>query len=1017
MLSPTLTSLYSASAGAGKTFALVKNFLSLALSNSDPSHIRKLLAITFTKKATAEMKSRILRVLRDCAEGSETSGMGEMIRRELEIDETEFIARCGALLHYILHHYGYLGISTIDAFSHKIIRTFALDLDLNPGFEVELDADILLSDAADYLLSDYNRDPQLSALLLEFALHLIEVHQESWNLRSLLKSKAYRLFQESKEEESVLYKQWSFSHFQNARKKLAPKNEALIQRAKDLGQDGLQLLEMTKLHESCYPRQQLPNAVKKLANGDLEGSIEAWPKLSKNFESGQLIKKDCSAQEKIMANRAFDDWNNYYTEVILFLEEEASFYLLREVILKDSFSFSLLQKMQSILNKLYVERNIIPISDINQLIYKELKNNPSAYIYERLGERYLHYFIDEFQDTSRMQWENLEPLRENAMAVGGTVMLVGDAKQAIYRFRNGDVDIFLDIMQKGMKLEHPYSFHSLQENYRSRPQIVEFNSDFFRISAKQLKIERFEDLYTQAAQKPASKQLGGMVEIHNYEKLSLDGFSIPFSSWNSDKLAEIVQSLIDENIEPRSIAIIARNNKEIEIYQSLLAEMGIASITEVGQSLGANEEVQFAMACLMLHSNSEDREAQQHIHRYLCLSNLLPNPSQTGKEMCKSKGFKALNALFPELKHPFKGIGLYDLIEYYLRAFQRLGKSERFVQTLLSECLKQVRKNGEDLAACLHWWEERGKDVKAMSGQKDNAIEILTIHKAKGLEFPIVIIPKIDWGIGSLKGDVIWHKPEGDSIEPFEAYPFPIEACAKTTYPPLQKEYERRLNINHFDELNILYVGMTRAVDRAYFLVGSQTPSKISSFFTAFLQNNEDHRIDSSVYRWGTNSSSFPTKEKAQATLNTEVDHLSQDWTDRIDIAVRITEDDRTDLGNAFHEIASSCFSREDVEKSMRTEKNIELKTLLTKFYNAILTDEFSPFFDPSALLNERAICDETGKIIRPDRVGFLEGGRVRILDYKTGAPSEKHQEQLNHYIQTYSLAGYTVEKAALLYL
>ena len=197
MLSPTQTTLYSASAGAGKTFALVKNFLALALSTSDPSYVRKLLAITFTKKATAEMKSRILRVLRDCVEGSESSGMGKMIREELQLNESQFIARCEALLHYILHHYGYLGISTIDAFSHRIIRTFALDLDLNPGFEVELDSDVLLSDAAEYLLSDYNRDPQLSALLLEFAMHLVEVHQESWNLHKLLKTKAFRLFQEA----------------------------------------------------------------------------------------------------------------------------------------------------------------------------------------------------------------------------------------------------------------------------------------------------------------------------------------------------------------------------------------------------------------------------------------------------------------------------------------------------------------------------------------------------------------------------------------------------------------------------------------------------------------------------------------------------------------------------------------------------------------------------------------------------------------------------------------------------
>ncbi len=1017
MLSPTQTTLYSASAGAGKTFALVKNFLALALSTSDPSYVRKLLAITFTKKATAEMKSRILRVLRDCVEGSESSGMGKMIREELQLNESQFIARCEALLHYILHHYGYLGISTIDAFSHRIIRTFALDLDLNPGFEVELDSDVLLSDAAEYLLSDYNRDPQLSALLLEFAMHLVEVHQESWNLHKLLKTKAFRLFQEASGEESTIYQNWSFGDFHKARKALIPKNEAVLQRALELGQQGMSLLKETGLDESCYPYQYLPKAVKLLAEGALDKSIDAWPKLSKFFDSEQLIKKGCSSEEKILANRAFEDWRNYFEEVIDFIENEASLYNLRELIRKDSFSFSLLQKMQFILQMLYVERNIIPISDINQLIAKELKKNPSAYIYERLGERYQHYFIDEFQDTSRMQWENLEPLRENAMAVGGTVMLVGDAKQAIYRFRNGDVDIFLDIMEKGMNLEYPYSFLSLQENYRSRPQIVNFNSDFFRICAKQLKIQRFEALYTQATQRPATKQIGGMVEIHNFQKFSIDGVSIPFSLWNSDRLCEIVKSLLEENIQPGSIAIIARNNKEIEVYQSLLTDLGIPSITEVGQSLGANEEVVFAIACLRLHFNREDKEAQQQIHRYLCLKGLIQQPSLVGREVLNSKGFKALQAYFPELKHPFKGIGLYDLIEYYLRAFQLLGKSERFVQTLLSECLKQVRKNGEDLASFLHWWEERGNNVKAMSGQKDNAIEILTIHKAKGLEFPIVIIPKIDWDISRLRGDVIWHQAEGESMDPFGPYPFPIEECVTTTYPPLQKEYEKRSNINHFDELNILYVGMTRAVDRAYFILGTQTPAKISSFFTVLLQNSEENKIDDSIYRWGTAATSLPPKEKEEGSENEEVKHLSEDWTDRIDISVRITEDDRTHLGTAFHEVASNCLTEEDVKQAMHNEKNKDLQILLTHLYDAIQKEEFKDFFGSNALLNERAICDQTGRIIRPDRVSFLANGSVRILDYKTGSPSQKHEDQLNHYVETYTAAGYTVEKAALLYL
>jgi len=1017
MLLPTQTTLYSASAGAGKTFALVKNFLALALSKSDPSYVRQLLAITFTKKATAEMKSRILKVLHDCVEGQESSGMGEMIRVELKLNEQAFILRCEGLLHYILHHYGYLGISTIDAFSHKIIRTFALDLDLNPGFEVELDADVLLSDAADYLLSDYQRDPELSKLLLEFALHLIEVHQESWNLHKLLKSKAYRLFQETIGMESTVYENWSFADFQQARKALIPKNEAVIQRALELGEDGIQLLKSTGIHSKSYTYEYLPKAVKILSDGKIDDAFIAWAKLKKYFENGQLIKKTCSQEEKILANRAFEDWESHYLEVCKFLEEEACLNNLRDIIGKDSFSFSLLQKMQQILDKLYVERNIIPISDINQLIARELKKNPSAYIYERLGERYHHYFIDEFQDTSQMQWENLEPLRENAMAIGGTVMLVGDAKQAIYRFRNGDVDIFLDIMEKGMNSQYPYTFHSLQENYRSRPEIVAFNSDFFRICAKQLKIDRFESLYAQATQNSASKNQGGMVEIHTFQKQATGSKTYPFSAWNSDTLSEILESLIKENIEPRSIAIIARNNKDIEAYQSLLNDLHIPSITEVGQSLGGNEEVQFIIECLRLHSNRENKEAQQQIHRYLCLKGLVKNPRQVGKEMLNSKGFYALYPYFPELKHPFKGIGLYDLIEYYLRAFERLGKSDRFMQSLLSECLKQVRKNGEDLPAFLHWWDERGTDVKAMSGQKDNAVEILTIHKAKGLEFPIVIIPKIDWSISNLRGDVIWHQPDPGVIDPFGTYPFPIEACANPAYTPLYKEYEERLNINQFDELNILYVGMTRAVDRAYFIVGPQTEKKISSFFSAMLSINEDKQIDSSIYRWGNPESSVPPQQKSEPSPSIEVGHLSEDWTDRIDISVRITEDDRTDLGNAFHEVAANCLTVADVKHAMLSEMNKDLKVLLNTFYDAIQKEEFQVFFDSNALLNERAICDDTGKIIRPDRVSFLPNGSLRILDYKTGSPSEKNEDQLNNYIKTYTAAGYIVERAALLYL
>ena len=618
--------VYRSSAGSGKTFTLVKEYLKLCLAHKADSYYKHILAITFTRKAAAEMRDRILQTLRDLALGQET-GMRGVLVNETGLANGEIDQRAGAILHHMLHHYSDISISTIDQFVLRILRAFALELELGGDFSVEMDSTRLLQIASERLIQKTGTDKVLTQALVDFAVLQLE-NEHRWDVSLELFEFAKVLLTESTVDIPKALNPINPSKFGDYRKTIKQEVNQFKNRLKKIGQQARELIESQGLTADDFKGKNrgITTFFEKLENYE-NGALEPSKTINTDFENGTFYTKTASQDVKSRIDSIASELQRLYFEYRDYYNSNFPKYHVYEVLEKHLYPLVLLSEVKTEYDNVKKEENLVPISDFNKLISKVVENEPIPFIYEQIGERFHHYLVDEFQDTSVVQWRNMLPLLEEGLSKGYFSMLVGDAKQAIYRWRGGEVEQFeilpeikdsqlSEVLQNRQAvLTAAFEEKILGNNHRSARQIIDFNNSFYSaiiemISQNSLIESTFKD-HRQAVWK---EDLEGYVCI---EKTDFEDMP--------PKVVSAIKTCLKSGFSYLDMAILVRKNAEAVDWTETLRTAGIPVISSEGLLLDASAEVRCIIAVFRWLHNDLDEFAKFSLASYALRNSDEPN--------------------------------------------------------------------------------------------------------------------------------------------------------------------------------------------------------------------------------------------------------------------------------------------------------------------------------------------------------------------------------------------------------
>ena len=817
--------IYNASAGSGKTYTLVKEYLKILFQSNHPKPFKRILAITFTNKAVAEMKARIIETLKtfsDAAVLKSGDSMFERICYELDMKPNKLHEKSKKLLNTILHNYAAFDISTIDGFTHKLIRTFAYDLRLPLNFEVELDQDALLNEAVDSLISKAGNDDALTKVLIDFAIEKAD-DDKSWDVSFDFNKIAKLLVNENDIPFINSLKDKSLKDFKvlksQLKKEITSLEEHIIKNAETV----LTLIKEAGLEHTDFSRGTLPNHFIKVSKLELNGVYAN--KLGDNIsERKSIYTKKLSPELASTIDRLLPEIEVLYKTIkvqVFHLKFLKGFY-------KNITPLSVLKVINSELQTLKEDQNKMLISEFNSIISNEIAEQPTPFIYERLGEKFRHYFIDEFQDTSIMQWGNLIPLLDNSLSTtnGGT-MIVGDAKQAIYRWRGGKAEQFIDLFnKKNIPFHLEQDVKNLEENYRSFKEIVGFNNSFFKFLAHLVfNNDDYKTLYENAHQNITEEQDGFV---------ALSFLDIDKEDDRNDIFPEAVLNTINTCIENgfnlEDICVLVRKKKEGVAIADYLSQHKIPIISSETLLINNSPDVVFINDLLALFIQPENNETKIKVLSYLTtLFNIEDKHAFFTNHIHLSNDKLLKNLEYYEVfvdSNSLLQLPLYDLVETIVRSFKLVNKSNAYIQFYLDIVLEFSQKKGSDLSGFLDYFEKKKERLSIISPQGQNAIQIMTIHKSKGLEFPVVIFPYADLDIYRELEPKEWFGIDAKKYNGFSHTLLNYNKDFENYGDEGKRIYNKHQSEQELDNINLLYVTLTRAIEQIHVISTKDISSK-----------------------------------------------------------------------------------------------------------------------------------------------------------------------------------------------
>ncbi|MDR0603987.1 MAG: UvrD-helicase domain-containing protein [Bacteroidales bacterium] len=1029
--------VYQASAGAGKTYTLAKEYIKLCLMYypKDPFLYRKILGITFTNKAVNEMKERILLFLELLS-----SGEADSLSKELSefVDEQEIPARTKEILHHIHHDYNSFSIYTIDSLFQRIIQSFAIDLKIPVNHQLELDTDSMMSLIIDLLLSKLGYDHAITNAIINFSFSNIE-DGKNWHVEKELATVGKEIYNET----AIPYlKKLKTIHSEDFVPVITQINEQIV------------TIENT-----------ISNAAKIACNIILENDIQFtdfyqgtngigkwfytvnqkdYKNLSGNSYVAKAINEDVWYSSSCKNKEAIQVIAPILKDCYLIIAETEKKYRLLKAIRKNIYPVVLLNEIKHIAEDLKRNNKLIHISEANLSIFESIKNEPVPFIYERIGEKYKYIFIDEFQDTSTIQWQNLLPLVTEILSSVlfkeelGKVIIFGDAKQAIYRFRGGNALQFVTLPQIDISEQNPvlketesilkrnYEKMFLQTNYRSKKEVVMFNNSFFEYVIKNI-YPQLKDIYLHAAQKIKEENGGGAVFLSCLLKSKEN--KIQYVDFINEEIYRIIQLAQADNYNYDDIVILVRGNDfSAEIARNLLKE-NIPTISKESLLLSKNKEVNFLIACLSYLMNNND-----DIARVIILDFIVEKQGLQNKEdiLIHSKHNAHFKRFIQDCQYNFNvnrlcEQNLYERVEQLLQIFHLTEQEANpFILAFLDIVANFLNMGDKIEVQFLDYWEDNKNKFSLSNPKGLNAVTVMTIHQSKGLEFPIVIYPhkKEDKRRGEKWVNLI------EPIGKLSATILKVNDMENTIYNDL---YEEEQQLSLMDELNIDYVAFTRAKDRLYFIAkegdtrGDSLRDFLSDNSNCVFTLSENETV--AYYCFGkpqpkpASISNLPQKENYIKKYISKPIFVNSNTAKYNYLSPKNTTS-ATWWGTKVHDYLAKIYHQTDIDPVLtliRNDVNLTLETkenLLTVIQNIFSNPLASVLFGSpeSEIKNEVELINTDGKSFRIDRLQ-INGDKCVVIDYKTGLPHKNHHSQIDKYKEILSAIGYEVTNKYLIYI
>lgn len=1020
--------IVNASAGSGKTYNLVRNYLRLLLSeNDDRAEISQIMAMTFTNKASIEMKSRIMSDLNKLANGKEeTNGYLEEIAGFVGTTPEAIRNRAKIVLRKILHQYEDFNVMTIDKFNLRLIRSFARDLDLPETFEISLDDTLILEKAIDELLSniDAKNQTKLYQLALNFAKSNLE-EENDWNLKKILLSKAKVLTNEGYFQIIRTLSKTDFRKEQLDLWKLQFKaeKEELTIRLNSLNR----LLLETGTDANAF-------AGKSTTFNAIAFNLKLTPEPIHFLKESKRTDANLKNILKTIEEGKETQFSPAYLEFLQYINGKSASWIELDFKVRQFHLLSILKELALSMDDIRNKESIIRVSEFNKLVAELVQNEDAPFIYERLGSRFNHFFLDEFQDTSRLQWLNIVPLIHNSLGGNYFNFIVGDPKQSIYRFKNGVAEQFIALpeiynpeQEPSIQLRSQFfqkmgTVEGLEDNWRSAAEIVNFNNQFFE-ELLQFMPESGQEFYKHLKQNPKGKP-GGYVELLMNPQKDLDT-----TKFTNNQLLKWVQQCIADGYKPHEICVLGRKKRDCNQYANFLKSWGYQIVSSDSLLVNSDQFVQLTICYCKWKVNRFDfQRAMQFAYFYFEILDKEDAFETYGACFWKDSDSKVyfseqlffensrLNADF--LDASFQNI--YSLLVDFLMLVGLDSIENTYLQQLLDLAYQFDMSNGPDLMEFINYYEKNRSKFSVQLSENEQAIQIMTAHKSKGLEFPVVIIPSFNFFNEGNNNDAFLMEMKDHIIETkmskFEA-----------TIPAIQVEAEKEDAAQKMDAINLLYVAFTRPQDRLYALNLKGSRNSFYDKFNTILTNLFPETTENGIFHLKFGQA---PEIKHHSRKNT-TDYTPQSirnflWFPEVSIqsAKEQEEDSLTieqRIGKQFHIIMEKSHSRETALDALKTgllkgqiEQDFEviLNQLLEEaFENKLLVE----LFGSGKHLNERTLIFDSKTRLRPDKL-IVSDQQTIVIDFKTGEKSDKHVKQVQGYMTVLGQIGMMNIKGYLYY-
>ena len=1041
--------VYKASAGSGKTFTLATEYIRLLVEN--PTSYRSILAVTFTNKATEEMKMRILSQLYGIWKAlPESDSYLKVIEEKTGYPTQTIRERAGQGLYNLLHNYNYFRVETIDTFFQSVLRNMARELDLTTNLKIGLNDQQVEELAVDQLIADLSATDVLLQWILKYIMESIS-DEKSWNVISKIKRFGCTIFKDEYKNvsQALEQKMEEQGFFERYTTQLREIKKAAEERMKEIGESFFDTLEGEGLSidDLSNKSRGIAGFFLKLQKGVFDPSIENASVANCLGNPGKWCANGHPQRDFIVSLA-----ESVLGNILRFAVEERSrqWYLYKsaDLTLRHLNQLRLLGSIEKKVRELNENNNRFLLSDTQQLLHALIEGSDSPFIFEKIGTQLEHVMIDEFQDTSTVQWQNFRVLLDEAMShEGSSNLIVGDVKQSIYRWRSGDWRLLNDIEQQFH--EQQIITLPMKTNYRSEREVISFNNHFFRhateleyLAQKELNMGEAEQLkkaYADVVQEiPENREDAGEVRVT----------LIPLKAYQEQTLqqvADTISALTARGVPQQAIAILVRVNSQIptiaQYFQNEMPEVNIVS--DEAFRLDASAAVNLLVAALRLLTHPDDQLMKAAIIKLYHIDVLKEQTEDNELLLSTNDLDQLLPEAFLSQREQLLTMPLYELTERLHAIFEleRLNEQSAYVFAFYDQLASYVSENTADIDSFLSTWEESlcGKTIQS---KESNGVRILSIHKSKGLEYDYVICPFCDWQLEKPNGQILWCQPEE---EPFSDLPIaPIDYSSKQMMGTIyERDYLHEHLQNTVDNLNLLYVAFTRAKKGLYVigkrgaknsrsvLIEQCLPLVAQEMPEAVMSGLEDEK-GMLVFEAKAQGSQITVKNKQKASNKNpflqpakpvDVDfHFMESRVDfrqsnRSQAFIETDESDETErlnyiqTGSVLHQIFSTIRTTDDIEDALKqlqfegvlydeqiTPERIT-KMLRKRLQDQRVADWFSPHW---TLFNECTIlCTENGAVKekRPDRV-MTDGKKWVVVDFKFGSQKPEYLDQVREYMQ-----------------